>query len=239
MQTMKNVQLISIVIPAYNEEKYITKCLAALKAQHTSIPYEIIVVDNASTDATAAIAKKRGASVIYESKKGVARAVNTGLRKAKGSYIALIDADTIVPTMWLQRIYEMFQKHPNAVCIGGPGNFYNGPFFIVRTFEILNRLALGLRIVQPMGFNMAISKKARTLALNSGNYQDLQWDRCMVNSLKPYGQIIFSPLLTVSMSSRRWRSPGIILTETIQRLINVVSLAVVKKPIFLSFKDYR
>jgi glycosyltransferase involved in cell wall biosynthesis len=62
---------ISVVVPALNEEKYVGKCLSSLRAQ--SYPrelYEIIVVDNASTDRTAEIARGFGVKVVYESQRG-------------------------------------------------------------------------------------------------------------------------------------------------------------------------
>ena len=62
---------LSVVIPAYNEGRYLVSCLQSLKAQEFDGPSEIIVVDNNSTDDTAAVARANGARVVFEAKRGV------------------------------------------------------------------------------------------------------------------------------------------------------------------------
>jgi glycosyltransferase involved in cell wall biosynthesis len=80
--------LISVVIPALNEEKYIGRCLASLRAQtHPRELYEIIVVDNASTDRTSEIARGLGAQVVHEPRRGVGWARHRGAREARGEII--------------------------------------------------------------------------------------------------------------------------------------------------------
>ena len=93
---------ISVVIPAHNEEKYIEKCLLSLENQ--SIPrkdYEIIVVNDSSTDKTKSVAKKYADRVIDVHARIVGKARDVGFKKASGWIIASTDADTIVPRNWL------------------------------------------------------------------------------------------------------------------------------------------
>ena len=86
----------SIIIPAYNEEHELSKTLAAIRtaASGAAQPYEIIVVDDASTDATPEIASRVGAKVIPINRRQIAAARNAGGRVAQGEYLFFIDADT-------------------------------------------------------------------------------------------------------------------------------------------------
>jgi glycosyltransferase involved in cell wall biosynthesis len=83
---------ISVVIPAYNAERFLPRCLKSVFAQ-TLKPMEVIVVDDGSTDNTAAVAAALGATVISQANGGVAAARNLGIRNASGEWIALLDAD--------------------------------------------------------------------------------------------------------------------------------------------------
>jgi len=104
--------LISVVVPAYNEEKNIGQCLTALKNQdYPSKNYEIIVVDNNSTDKTAQIANEMGVRVVPEEKQGYVFALRKGCSQAKGEIITITDADALVPKDWLKKIYQAFQKN--------------------------------------------------------------------------------------------------------------------------------
>src|SRR3989344_1796081 len=90
------MKLVSIVIPAYNEEETIGmvlddlfKTLKRMKGYH----FETIVVDNNSTDKTAAIAKQKGAAVLHEQKKGKGNALKAGFAGTRGDTIIMMDAD--------------------------------------------------------------------------------------------------------------------------------------------------
>lgn len=94
---------LSVVIPAFNEESYLPRhlptVLASLKhwEQHSGQRGEVIVVDNASTDATAQVAADLGARVITEPTRGIGRARNTGAAAAAGRYLLFVDADVDFP----------------------------------------------------------------------------------------------------------------------------------------------
>lgn len=129
---------VSVVIPAYNEEKLIERCLASLQAQ-TVAPYEIIVIDNNSHDATAAIAKSHGAIVAAETAQGIAWARDAGFNRASGDIIARLDADCIAPPQWVEIITNYYQKQPlsRARAITGMGFYTLRPRFIGKLFGTL------------------------------------------------------------------------------------------------------
>ena len=88
--------MISFIVPAYNEEHELSNTLAAIHAAASNAgqPYEIIVVDDASTDATPQIASHAGAKVVQISRRQIAASRNAGGRAAQGEYLFFIDADT-------------------------------------------------------------------------------------------------------------------------------------------------
>jgi len=88
--------MISFIVPAYNEEHELSDTLAAIReaASGATQPYEIIVVDDASTDATPEIASAAGAKVILINRRQIAAVRNAGARAAQGEYLFFVDADT-------------------------------------------------------------------------------------------------------------------------------------------------
>jgi glycosyltransferase involved in cell wall biosynthesis len=90
--------MLSFIVPAYNEELELPRALAAIRlaADASQQPYEIIVVDDASTDATAQIAKSAGAVVVPVNYRQIAAVRNAGAREAKGDILIFVDADTFI-----------------------------------------------------------------------------------------------------------------------------------------------
>lgn len=114
---------ISVVIPARNDAALLADALAALSRQ-TRQPDEVIVVDNASIDATAAVASSAGARVITQSVPGIWPAAAMGYDAASGDIIARLDADSVPPEDWLARVERAFDD--DAVhAVTGPGRFYD------------------------------------------------------------------------------------------------------------------
>ena len=91
--------LISFIVPAYNEEVMIGATLRTLCASARTLdePFELIVVDDASTDATADIARAHGAAVLEVALHRISAVRNAGARAAKGDLLVFVDADTLVP----------------------------------------------------------------------------------------------------------------------------------------------
>jgi glycosyltransferase involved in cell wall biosynthesis len=92
---------VTVVIPAYNEEKTILRTLSSISQTKTSQKIEILVVDNNSSDNTAELVKASGAGYIFEQKQGVKYARTAGLLAAKGKYILNADADSIYSPYWI------------------------------------------------------------------------------------------------------------------------------------------
>lgn len=152
---------ISIVIPAYNEEKYIENCLKSLKNQEEKAD-EIIVVDNRSTDKTSQICKKYTVKIIFEEKKGMAHARNKGFNSAKYEILARCDADTILPKDWIKRIKENFKKY-KIDALTGPCFFHDFPLKYKNLSDnniVLDLIKMLLNGRETMnGPNMALTKK--------------------------------------------------------------------------------
>ena len=112
---------LSVVVPAYNEELCLGRCLEAMSRQTCPAErFEVIVVDNGSTDATAEIARHYGARVLAEPRKGVARARQTGFEAARAKIIASTDADGMVCPTWVAGILSHFRADPDLGGVYGP-----------------------------------------------------------------------------------------------------------------------
>jgi len=100
---------ISVVIPAFNEADYIADTLGSVYECSESYPgeIEVVVVDNNSTDATAYIARKCGAKVVFEPINQIARARNTGAKAVTGDYLVFLDADTTVSGDIFERVHRL------------------------------------------------------------------------------------------------------------------------------------
>jgi hypothetical protein len=107
--------LISVVIPAYNAEGTLQRCLAAVQAQDDD-QYEVIVVDDGSTDTTAAICARFGVILLRNAQRvGPAISRNRGADASTGSILAFTDADCVPPPDWLQDIRKWLEVAP-VVC---------------------------------------------------------------------------------------------------------------------------
>ena len=117
----------SVVVPAVNEAADIGRCLTSLEAQDYPHPFEVIVVDNNSTDETAAIARAHGATVVFEPHPGVCWARQRGTGSAHGEIVVSTDADTTFDAGWLTRIADAFEREPSRIAVAGPCRWVDGP----------------------------------------------------------------------------------------------------------------
>lgn len=92
--------MLSIIIPTFNEEKYLPRLLKSIKRQ-TFKDYEVIVADNNSSDSTQAIAQKFGAKIVFGGMPGRGR--NQGAKIARGEWLLFLDADVVLPPFFLGR----------------------------------------------------------------------------------------------------------------------------------------
>jgi len=202
---------VSVVVPAYNEEKYIEKCLTALFHQKEKAD-EIIIVDNNSTDRTRDIVKKFDVKIIQEVEQGITPARNKGFDEAKYEIIARTDADTRVSSTWIQQIKENF-RNVDIAAVSGPAYFYDIPRGIRISYwsSIIYYKLIKQKIKSNvlLGPNMAIRKNI---------WEKVRDDICLDDSLvhedvdlavhlAKYGTVGFDRKLTVATSGRRWKKP--------------------------------
>ena len=114
---------ITIIIPVYNAEKTLRKCLDSIKAQDYK-NYDIILVDDCSTDSSARIIQEYGCKIIkLKQRSGAGRARNVGAQQALTKYLAFTDSDCIFPRSWLSRIMDDFKKtRAEFICDGYSGS---------------------------------------------------------------------------------------------------------------------
>jgi glycosyltransferase involved in cell wall biosynthesis len=113
---------LSVIIPTINEEACIEKTLKAIVGQRASFEYEVLVCDGGSTDGTCEIAEKY-ARVIVSTTRGHAAQLNFAAKVSRGKILVFIDADTLVPKNYLQRVYEAFKRDENLWACGAPLNY--------------------------------------------------------------------------------------------------------------------
>lgn len=119
---------ISFIIPAYNENKYLEKCLINIKtlSEKNLINFEIIVIDNGSTDNTVDLAKKYTDLVYSIERNSVSKARNVGVSKASHEIIAFIDADVVLTISWFRCLLANYEEYMSDL------NFIAGYQYAVR-----------------------------------------------------------------------------------------------------------
>jgi glycosyltransferase involved in cell wall biosynthesis len=213
---------VSIVIPAYNEEKNILKTLASLSKIKTKYRTELIVANNNSTDRTQQILELLDVKNVYVYNQGISYARQAGLEAARGKYILNADSDSIYPSTWIDPFVKKL-KDEKISCVYGSYSFIPGDKtsraslaayeMIARTFFILKRK--NRECVNVMGFNFAFRRED---GLKVGGYNhDLQRnitkrseDGWMALTLMQVGKIeyINSQKITVWTSDRRLMEDG-------------------------------
>ena len=119
---------LSFVVPAYNEEACLGDCLGAILSQTAALatPVEIIVVNNASTDRTRAVALGYpGVTVVDEPRKGLTFARQAGFAASTGELIANVDADSRLTPGWVEQVLRTFAAEPDLVALSGPLVYYD------------------------------------------------------------------------------------------------------------------
>lgn len=151
---------ISLIIPVYNEEKYIANCLDSITKQKIK-PDEVLVVNNNCTDNTLAIVKNYPfVRVVNETKQGMIAARNAGFNAAAYELIARCDADTKLPSNWIMRIHRNFARY-KIDALTGPIMFYDAPIttsLIARAYlDMMKPIHRGGETL--VGPNMVITKE--------------------------------------------------------------------------------
>lgn len=216
---------ISFVIPAYNEEHRIAECLHSVEKELARTPCaaEVIVVNNASSDRTAEIARTfAGVRVIDEPKKGLVQARHAGFIASSGELVANIDADTILPEGWLAKVLKEFRKDPKLVALSGPYIYYDVPSWkskLVRMWYFPGWLFD--HIVQPLthratmlqGGNFIVRRdaweKAGGFDTSISFYGE---DADVARRISKYGRVLWTWRLPMYTSGRRLTGEGLVRT---------------------------
>jgi glycosyltransferase involved in cell wall biosynthesis len=245
---MKMKMDVSFIIPAYNEEKMIGQCIWSIirccdyfkQFYMKDFKYEIIMVDNNSTDRTIEIAQALGASVIRCHEKGVTRARQAGYREAKYNFQAYIDADNELPILWLPNIVRFVDTE--IVCLSGPVKYYKTGHVFENLFsDVFYKINQMFHSIFPsiQGGNFIVRKEA--LDKIGGHSVDILFygeDTDLAKRLSKVGKIKLLPLMWIYSSPRRLLAEGSIKTVWIY-VMNYFSVYILGKPLTNTYKDHR
>jgi glycosyltransferase involved in cell wall biosynthesis len=235
---------LSFIVPAYNEELYIGDCLDSIIRHTFGHLHEIIVVDNASTDRTSEIANSRaGVRVVYEGRRGVGYARQCGLEQATGDVLAYVDADTRLPSTWLDVAERELGDHRDIVCLSGPYRFYDGPMIkrwllnvICWTSNLFAHYVFGYMVV---GGNFVARREA---IIEVGGFDptiDFYGDDAdLGRRLHLRKRISFRASLFIFTSARRFYAEGLAKASAIY-LVNFLWVFFFHRPFSESHRDVR
>lgn len=197
---------ISVVIPAYNEEKYLSHALSSLQKQ-TVRDFELIVVDNNSTDKTKEIAQKYGAKVFTEDQQGYVYALSRGLKEARGDVVAVMDADTKAFPTWIATIQKIFSQS-NVVATTGAirtSETFSLAHVAIDTLYSLF-LLVNFFIGKPhlSGFNFAVRRNTLEKAGGMNERFTMSPDVDLGLRMKRYGKVVYARSMVVVCSTRRF-----------------------------------
>jgi glycosyltransferase involved in cell wall biosynthesis len=233
---------ITFIIPAFNEEKLISFAIRSIQEEMAGRPndYEILVVDNASTDRTSEVALEHGAHVVQELKRGIVAARQAGYLHAKYDLLANIDADNVVPTGWLDRALAGLDAA--TVVVTGPlvyPEFSRIMQVLTRFFYFLGRISHLILGTMVQGGNFIVRKSA--LDTVGGYNTDVVFfgeDTDFAVRMATVGNVKLVPKMWVYSSARRFHVEGIGLT-TWRYILNYLTVTFLGKPVTTQYQDIR
>jgi glycosyltransferase involved in cell wall biosynthesis len=195
--------LVSVVVPTFNEEKYISPCINSLKNQ-TFKDFEVIAIDK-STDSTPRLCREAGWKVVSQAKPGISEARSEGFAATSGEIIASTDADSAPDIHWLENIVACF-KDPAVVCAYGP-TYLLEPGFLNRLMGQLNTVYLFVNRLlnndQTLGMNFAVRKSAYEKIGGYNTSLATAEDIDIGYRIRKIGRIVYHPGIKVFTSNRR------------------------------------
>ena len=231
---------VSIVVPAYNEEALLGRCLDALLAQDYPGEVDITVVDNASTDRTAEVARRRGVRVVHEPQRDYCRALIRGFGVAQGDIIALTDADSIVPPTWVSSLVREYKD--GVVAVGGNVVFERPNWkcwllakVLVPAFNWLDRHdPHGPHL---WGSNLSVRRDAFKRIGGWNPDYSLEVDSELSERLRMVGRVRVLASIKVMTSSRRWNRS--MLPNLYLYVSNYVHMKLLRRPLWRDFPVVR
>lgn len=218
--------MISVIIPALNEEKFIGRCLKAVEKQNFDGRYETIVVDGGSEDRTRDIAEKYSDKVIIDRRKGVWIARNRGIEESEGEILAFLDADCVPTRNWLSTIRTSLENFDgvSGPCYPIEEGEGSRAFFIFWS-NITNKISSIFGFEGGIGGNLALKKS--TIETIGGGFRNIfPEDFELIARINKYGNMKFNSEMKVLSSMRRfqnWKDTAVYLYEIIKnsQLINL------------------
>jgi glycosyltransferase involved in cell wall biosynthesis len=197
--------MISFIIPAHNEEAWVGRSISAIRSAMLSIsePHEVVMVDDASSDATASIARQQGAQVIRVEHRQIAATRNAGARQARGDIFFFVDADTLVNAPAIQSALRSIRA---GAVGGGCVPRFEGwlPWWCRLTLAFGERICRWLNFF-PSGACLFCTRGAFETAGGFNEDYYAAEDVVFVGTLKHQGRF-FIPAETVVTSGRKARA---------------------------------
>ncbi|WP_104104078.1 glycosyltransferase family A protein [Arthrobacter sp. 08Y14] len=200
---------LSVVIPSRNDAPMLAACLAALQRQ-TRLPDEVVVVDNGSTDDTAAVCAAAGVRRLFLSVPGIAGATAAGFDAASGDLLARLDADSVPPADWVARVERILIAQGPMTAVTGPGDFYGGNrltrwigqnIYIAGYIHVVGAL-LGHPPLFGSNFGMSASMWAQLRPLVHRDLHEVHDDLDLSYQIRPWMSVLYDPTLRVGVSAR-------------------------------------
>jgi glycosyltransferase involved in cell wall biosynthesis len=210
---------ITVIVCAFNEARHLPACLHSLLAQ-TRPPDEILVINNASTDDTASVARAiPGVQVVDEPIKGLVVARETARCIARGEVLAYVDADCRAPLQWLERVEQRMLSSSAPVGVTGPYRFYDWDVsgrVLIRLYDILVAPATHVLVHHALGLGAILyggnfAVRADALARIGGFDRTIEFhgeDTNLGRRLSAVGRIRMSAGCWVWTSARRYVAMG-------------------------------
>jgi glycosyltransferase involved in cell wall biosynthesis len=204
---------VSVVIPALDDAVMLAACLEALQAQ-TRPADEVIVVDNGSVDDTADVARRYGAIVVPEPRRGIFPATARGFDTATGDILARLDADSVPPPDWIERIAPAFDRNPSLAALTGPGTFYGSTPLVHWLAEHLYIggytwfCSMVLGHAPLFGSNLALRASAweRLRSTVHRDVREIHDDLDLAYHIEPDMDVVWDDTLRVGVSARPFAS---------------------------------
>ena len=243
--------VLSFVVPAYNEENYLGACLESILAQTRGREhlFEIVVVNNASTDRTREVASSYpGVTVVDEPRKGLTFARQAGFLNTSGILIANVDSDSRLTPGWIDRVLKSFENDASLVALSGPFIYYDltpaqqlsvrGFYLIAWATYVINRYVLRVgSMVQ--GGNFVVERSALEriggFNLSISFYGE---DTDIARRMSAVGDVLFTHDLKMFSSARRLKKEGM-LTIAARYTVNYIWTTFLKRPFSHDHIDIR
>lgn len=242
---------ISFVIPAHNEEVRLPQSLDALERALAAGDYdtEVIVVDNGSVDRTNEVARGYDwVRVVEEPRLGLPQARQAGFEVATGDLIANVDADTMLPAGWIDRVLMEFGRDENLAALSGPHIYYDLSIVHRALTKVWYVIGYLIHLVNHHLFNVGAMLQGGNFIVRRTHLEQIGGfdtsikfygeDTDIAKRISKVGRVKWTFKLPIYTSGRRLAKEGTLRTA-LKYATNYVSTTMVGKPISYVYTDIR